>query len=102
MAVYVDPMMPCSPSRRWRWTKACHLFADTLAELWAFADRLGLKRSWFQAGSLIPHYDLTEGMRKLKGSYYQVVLRELQTLSGHPDRLHVWTRLAKEAAARHS
>jgi hypothetical protein len=29
-----------------------------------------------------------------------VVMRELQTLAGHPDWLHVWTRLAKEAAAR--
>jgi hypothetical protein len=43
---------------------------------------------------------LDEGMRKLAGRPVQIVLRELQTLAGHPDRLHVWTRLAKEAAAR--
>jgi hypothetical protein len=29
---------------------------------------------------------------------FQVVLRELETLAGHPDRLHRWTRLAIEAA----
>jgi hypothetical protein len=42
--------------------------------------------------------DLDDGLRRLKGCYVQIVLRELQTLAGHPDRLHVWTRLAKEAA----
>jgi len=30
------------------------------------------------------------------------VLRELQTLAGHPDRLHEWTRFAKEAAEKYS
>jgi hypothetical protein len=45
---------------------------------------------------------LDEGMRKLRGTRAQVVLRELQTLAGHPDRLHVWTRLAIEAAERWS
>jgi hypothetical protein len=44
--------------------------------------------------------DLEEGARRLQGSHYQIVLRELQTLAGHPDRLHVWTRYAREAAAR--
>jgi hypothetical protein len=42
--------------------------------------------------------DLREGARRLQGHPYQIVLRELQTLAGHPDRLHVWTRLAREAA----
>ena len=44
---------------------------------------------------------LDEGVNKLKGCYAQVVLRELQTLSGHPDRLHTWARLAKDAAERY-
>jgi hypothetical protein len=44
--------------------------------------------------------DLEDGLRQLQGCYVQIVLRELQTLAGHPDRLHVWTRLAKEAAAK--
>ena len=46
--------------------------------------------------------DLDEGARKLQGCHYQIVLRELQSLFGHQDRLHVWTRLGKEAAAKHS
>lgn len=43
---------------------------------------------------------LEEGARKLQGCHYQIVLRELQTLAGYPDRLHVWTDLAQEAAAK--
>ena len=46
--------------------------------------------------------DLREGARQLQGAYYQIVLRELETLAGHPDRLHVWTRLAKEAAENYA
>jgi hypothetical protein len=46
--------------------------------------------------------DLDEGMRRLRGCHVQIVLRELQTLAGHPDRLHVWTRLAQEVAAKYA
>ncbi len=46
--------------------------------------------------------DLEEGFKKLKGQYFQVVLRELQTLRGHQDRLYVWTNIAKELAAKYS
>ena len=45
--------------------------------------------------------DLEEGMRRLEGCHVQIVLRELQTLAGHPDRLHVWAECAKEAAAKY-
>jgi len=38
----------------------------------------------------------------LQGYHYQIVLRELQTLAGHPRRLHEWTRAAIEAAARYA
>jgi hypothetical protein len=30
--------------------------------------------------------DLEQGCKQLQGFHYQIVLRELQTLSGHPDR----------------
>jgi len=46
--------------------------------------------------------DLEEGCKRLQGFHYQIVLRELQTLSGHPDRLHVWTRAATEMAAKYA
>lgn len=63
MSVYTDPPM------RWpfrgRIVLSCHLTADTLDELHAFAAKIGLKRSWFQVSkSGIPHYDLmSEGTR---------------------------------------
>jgi len=65
---------------------------------------------WRQKASdvVFPHdaakirQDLFDGARRLQGCYYQIVLRELQTLAGHPDRLHVWTRFAKEAAEKYS
>jgi hypothetical protein len=46
--------------------------------------------------------DLMDGARQLQGFSYQIVLRELQTLAGHPERLHEWTRLAKKAAERYA
>jgi hypothetical protein len=42
--------------------------------------------------------DLERGCRQLQGYHYQIVLRELQTLSGHSDRLHEWMRAAIEMA----
>jgi hypothetical protein len=44
---------------------SCHLTTTgTLAELHAFAERIGLRRAWFQARSRAPHYDLTPRRRK--------------------------------------
>jgi len=45
--------------------------------------------------------DLEQGCKQLQGFHYQIVLRELQTLSGHPDRLIEWTRAAIEMAAKY-
>lgn len=42
---------------------SCHLSADRLDELHAFAARLGLRREWFQEHPLMPHYDLTPSKR---------------------------------------
>jgi Protein of unknown function (DUF4031) len=48
------------------WTGGGHMQADKLGELHAMADRLGLKRSWFQCKPGKPwhdHYDLTRDKR---------------------------------------
>lgn len=42
----------------------CHMLADSVDELHAFAARLGLKREWFQLGSA-PHYDVSKDKRAL-------------------------------------
>lgn len=59
MAVYVDPL--CNYG--WKYGPSCHLFADGVDELHAFADRLGMLRSWFQNEGSMPHYDLTANKR---------------------------------------
>ena len=59
MAVYVDDeQIP------WRGKLWCHLVAESLDELHEFADRLGLRRSWFQSNSVYPHYDVTMSVRE--------------------------------------
>lgn len=60
--VYVDPLLVCVPNGRWRWNRSCHMFADTLDALHAFAARIGLRRAWFQDKTL-PHYDLHPNTR---------------------------------------
>ena len=65
---------------------------------------------WRQKASdvVLPHdeasirEDLIDGVKRLQGRPYQIVLRELQTLAGHPDRLHRWTRLAIDAAEQYA
>ena len=63
MPIYVDPLIDYG----WKLGPSCHLTSDTLDELHEFAEKIGMKRSWFQlsAGREIPHYDLTAGKRKL-------------------------------------
>jgi hypothetical protein len=40
----------------------CHMFADTVEELHAMADAIGMKREWFQPEST-PHYDVSLSRR---------------------------------------
>ena len=59
MAVYVDKLVDYS----WRHGPSCHLIADSVEELIAFAVEMGLRAEWFQPRSS-PHFDLTaEGRR---------------------------------------
>ena len=63
MTVYIDPLCWHGWQLYGRPVKNCHLFADgPLEELHQFAQGIGLKRAWFQDGS-IPHYDLVASMR---------------------------------------
>lgn len=47
----------------WKSKKWWHLMADSVEELHEFADKIGLKRSWFQPNSA-PHYDVTAYYRQ--------------------------------------
>jgi hypothetical protein len=79
MAVYVDKLTPCVPSKKWRWAQSCHLFADTVDELHAFAAHIGLRRAWFQDHPRLPHYDLhpTRRLRAVALGAIQVGRKEV-------------------------
>ncbi|MBY0262725.1 MAG: DUF4031 domain-containing protein [Phycisphaerales bacterium] len=49
MAVYVDPMTDRLPTPGFNWPRSCRLFADSTAELLAFAEKIGLRRGWVVA-----------------------------------------------------
>lgn len=65
--IYVDPLFKTpGNTRQWPFKQACHMATDhgNLEELHQFAEKLGLKRQWFQIGTAVPHYDLTKNKRE--------------------------------------
>jgi len=79
-------------------------------DLETVVDRVGRRKviMWRQKATDVVHAPdeaalrkaLRDGLDRLRGCHVQIVLRELQTLQGRLDRLHVWTRIAKEEAER--
>lgn len=60
--------MPCYVDKpRWAYRRMfmCHLIADSLEELHEMADRIGIKRQWFQSDGSFPHYDICKAKRAL-------------------------------------
>lgn len=60
MSVYVD-----HAKNQFGRMLMCHLVADDVVELHAFARRLGLQREWFQNKGRFPHYDISQSKRAL-------------------------------------
>lgn len=54
----------------------CHMIADTLVELHAFAIKIGLKREWFQEPPKAsrPHYDVSLSRRIVAVRYGAIEL----------------------------
>lgn len=75
MSVYVD--RGAFPYGR---MKMCHMLADTLDELHAMADRLGLQRRWFQ-NERTPHYDICQSKRSLAISFGAIDADRQQTVA---------------------
>jgi hypothetical protein len=80
MAVYIDPAVFKKPGGRKRY---CHVAADTVEELHAFAARIGLKRHFFHASAKHIHYDLAEEKRPeaVAAGAVEVTSRELARLA---------------------
>jgi Protein of unknown function (DUF4031) len=64
--IYVDEIK-FYPNTNLKYKKWCHLWTDSdnIEELHLFAEKLGLKRDWFQNKKNIPHYDLVPTKRDL-------------------------------------
>jgi len=64
MTVYVDDLAryPGKQPACFR-LGSCHMMADSLEELHAMAEKIGLRREWFQDHPFHPHYDLTASRR---------------------------------------
>ncbi len=83
MAVYVDPARFSRPGGRMRY---CHLAADSLEELHAFAARIGVGRHFFHADARHRHYDLNPQAREraLAAGALEVSSRELAVRARPP------------------
>lgn len=54
MAVYIDELRVWGPGKG----RTCHMTADTVAELHAFARKHGIPDRYRHRGASVPHYDL--------------------------------------------
>ena len=84
MPVYVDALMEHPAKPGLRWTRWCHMRADTLEELHAMASLVGLKREWFQGKPGSPHYDLTPIKRALAITWGAIPLNRREWVDKFP------------------
>ena len=92
MGVYVDSLLRYPGNRIHPGRATCHLFADSLAELHDFAERLGMRREWSQIGRRgIVHYDLDAERRAAALALGAVAL-------SRRDSVAKWRRLRESAA----
>lgn len=66
MTIYVDNLESWGWIMRGHKVRSCHMFTDTvdLTELHEMAEKIGMKKSWFQdKDRTAPHYDLVESRR---------------------------------------
>lgn len=94
--------------------RSCHMTitpGGPLEELHKFAESIGLKREWFQADKVCPHYDLMPSRRERalrNGAVFvearaQVIERRLfrQRMTGEPG-MQSWDFIANAPANGHS
>jgi hypothetical protein len=71
--VYID-----DANIQYRRMQMSHMIADTLEELHDMADKIGVRRQWFQSGSR-PHYDICKSKKGIALTFgaVQVTSRQL-------------------------
>lgn len=64
----------------------CHMIADTIPELHAMADTIGIARRWFQSKGRTPHYDICKSKKTiaLKNGAKEVGMADFV---GHANRI---------------
>lgn len=77
MGVYVDDMR--APYRR---MVMCHMLADSVEELHAMADKIGVARRWFQDKPKFPHYDICLTKRALAVKFGAKEVRDRDYMRG--------------------
>lgn len=87
MTVYVDDAV-----WPWRGERWAHLMADTLDELHAFAQRLGIPRRAFQNKASGAHYDVNTALRE------RAIALGAVAISRHRDRERVRAVIANAKA----
>jgi len=108
MAVYVDDMRAA-----YRGMIMCHMMADTLAELHAMAERIGVGRNWFQDSMAGPHYDIALEKRAVAvaAGAREVTLRQMAAMAwnlrregsmGDPETAIAVMRAAKRGDQTHA
>jgi len=64
--IYVDEIHDYNGFTNLKYKKWSHMWTDgPIEELHEFADKLGLKRSWFQNKKRFPHYDVVPSKRAM-------------------------------------
>lgn len=83
MTVYVDDMHKTTMGHYGR-MKMCHMVTDTVEELHQMADKIGVKRKWYQGPpkSINPHYDICLAKRvvAVENGAVEVTMREAVTI----------------------
>ncbi len=87
MSVYLDAMQDHGKRIGRAGPLWCHMIADTIPELHAMADAIGLQRGWFQKKESGPHYDIgSAGMRR-RAVECGAVECDRRTFVGHLQRI---------------
>ena len=94
MAVYVD-----AARNKYGRMVMCHMIADTVAELHVMAEKIRMKREWFQPFSS-PHYDLSLSRRALAVKHGAVEVDRRELVAVMKRQTGVWVeeyRVARES-----